>query len=372
MLSPSSSITSLHIQQSSSLHVASPYLAPPTPPPPPPVSPTHRTPFYPPLPWQSFEGTFPPRAPRRRRKTPVPQSSTAPVELPSRQDPVLEVDDAETIYQSSYSSTTEAPPPVEEALAEPQNLVTPSTSHPPSEDMSTQPTTPSSAAPSQQVTPKNNSSGRPNVPIVPIVPATPNISLASRPSKRASVSGASDVVESAAPLNNNHPSGDFETAAPNGQDAIGDAAEPIEATKSPSFKAPPKSWADLVRTMGPAPSPGTPQVSQVGSISTTQVNGYTPVKAGSLAEALSSYSVKESNGNSKYAFLEPRGLVNAGNMCYMNAVRPTREVTLASILNLAQILQVLVFCVPFYNFLEGIGRQATHSFKSDTPVLDAM
>ena len=238
--------------------------------------------------------------------------------------------------------------------------------------MSTQPTTPSSAAPSQQVTPKNNSSGRPNVPIVPIVPAIPNIPLASRPSKRASVSGASDAIDSAAPLSSDHPLGDIVTAARNGGDEIGDPAERDEGAKSPSFKAPPKSWADLVRTMGPPPTPGTPQVAQVGSSSTAQVNGFAPAKAGSLAEALSSYSVKESSGSSKFAFLEPRGLVNAGNMCYMNSVRPAHKFISMVSLILPQILQVLVFCVPFYNFLENIGRQAAHSFKSDTPVLDAM
>ena len=232
--------------------------------------------------------------------------------------------------------------------------------------MSTQPTTPSSAAPSQQVTPKNNSSGRPNVPIVPIVPAIPNISLASRRSKRVSVSGVSDAIDSAAPLSRDHLLGDIETAARNGGDEFDDAA------KSPPLKAPPKSWADLVRTMGPSPNPGTPQATPGGSGSTAQVNGFAPAKAGSLAEALNSYSVKESSGSSKFAFLEPRGLVNAGNMCYMNAVRPAHELISIVLLILVQILQVLVFCVPFYNFLERIGRQAAHSFKSETPVLDAL
>ena len=37
-----------------------------------------------------------------------------------------------------------------------------------------------------------------------------------------------------------------------------------------------------------------------------------------------------------------------------------------------QVLQILVFCVPFYNFLDQVGKQAAHSFKSDTPLVDAM
>ena len=36
-----------------------------------------------------------------------------------------------------------------------------------------------------------------------------------------------------------------------------------------------------------------------------------------------------------------------------------------------QILQVLVFCAPFYNFLEQVRQRTVHSLKSDTPLLDA-
>lgn len=37
-----------------------------------------------------------------------------------------------------------------------------------------------------------------------------------------------------------------------------------------------------------------------------------------------------------------------------------------------QILQVLVFCVPFYDFLDQVAKRAVHSFKSETPLVDAM
>ena len=37
-----------------------------------------------------------------------------------------------------------------------------------------------------------------------------------------------------------------------------------------------------------------------------------------------------------------------------------------------QILQISVFCTPFYNFLDQVGKRAAHSFKSDTPLVDAM
>jgi hypothetical protein len=37
-----------------------------------------------------------------------------------------------------------------------------------------------------------------------------------------------------------------------------------------------------------------------------------------------------------------------------------------------QVLQVLIFCIPFYDFLDRVGQRAAHKFKSDTPLVDAM
>ena len=42
------------------------------------------------------------------------------------------------------------------------------------------------------------------------------------------------------------------------------------------------------------------------------------------------------------------------------------------ITNFAQILQVLVFCTPFYTFLEQVRQRTVHSMKSATPLVDAM
>ncbi|TQS36579.1 hypothetical protein Golomagni_02967 [Golovinomyces magnicellulatus] len=73
----------------------------------------------------------------------------------------------------------------------------------------------------------------------------------------------------------------------------------------------------------------------------------------SLAEVLESFSTK--SNDSKVAFLEPRGLVNTGNMCYMNSI-----------------LQVLIFCTLFFDFLDQVSKRAVCSLKSITPLLDAM
>jgi ubiquitin carboxyl-terminal hydrolase 10 len=31
-----------------------------------------------------------------------------------------------------------------------------------------------------------------------------------------------------------------------------------------------------------------------------------------------------------------------------------------------------VYCMPFYNFLDQVSKRAAHSFKSETPLVDAM
>lgn len=202
-------------------------------------------------------------------------------------------------------------PPVKEPSRDIPALETPLTSQPPSEALSTQPTTPSS-----EITPKMNASSRPNVSLLPIVPAVPNLPLPSRPSKRASISAASDVINGA-PSNADHLANAVEIAAKVNAEQSEDSTKSVETVNSPPIKAAPKSWADLVRTTG---QNTTARTVQAPSDSAIQTNGFAPAKAGSLADALSSYSVKENNDNAKIAFLEPRGLVNTGNMCYMNSV----------------------------------------------------
>ena len=122
-----------------------------------------------------------------------------------------------------------------------------------------------------------------------------------------------------APSNADHLANAVETAAKVNAEESENSTKSVETVKSPPIKAAPKSWADLVRNTG---QNTTAKIARVPSDSTTQTNGFAPGKAGSLADALSSYSVKENNENAKIGFLEPRGLVNTGNMCYMNSVSP--------------------------------------------------
>ena len=98
-------------------------------------------------------------------------------------------------------------------------------------------------------------------------------------------------------------------------------------------------------------------------------------KAKPLADVLTGMGDDVTEYSDKVAFLEPRGLVNTGNMCYMNSVCYiySRSAINRSYTNVTlQVLQVLVSCVPFYRFLDHLGRQAAHSIQSDFPLIDAM
>ena len=93
--------------------------------------------------------------------------------------------------------------------------------------------------------------------------------------------------------------------------AVQAPAEEQEEPKTPPPKPAPKSWADLVRTKAAAGA----TAGQANGASTT--NGIQAPKSASLPDALRQYSVQS---GATLSFLEPRGLVNTGNMCYMNSV----------------------------------------------------
>jgi len=96
------------------------------------------------------------------------------------------------------------------------------------------------------------------------------------------------------------------------------SAAPVDQTSETSSTTPaepvrsaPKSWAEMARRNAPATlSAGL----QNGG---TLPNGVSLPKSASLADALKQYSTES---DAELFFLEPRGLVNTGNMCYMNAV----------------------------------------------------
>jgi ubiquitin carboxyl-terminal hydrolase 10 len=112
------------------------------------------------------------------------------------------------------------------------------------------------------------------------------------------------------------------TNVPDKEDAVQDAdrraAEPLDASPKPSAvpvaKLAPKSWADLVRS-------NTPQGSSAASSNSLAIPAANSTSAASKSHAVADV-IRDFNVNhgGKLAFLEPRGLVNTGNMCYMNSV----------------------------------------------------
>ncbi|TGO50129.1 hypothetical protein BCON_0191g00080 [Botryotinia convoluta] len=308
----------------------------------PPPAPKHYIPFQAPLPWISPNTTAPWPTRRRRKRKQSPELSTNPVELPSL-DKEIDTESKKGVETSELSSE---PKPSTEEASEP-TPETPTTTQGPSEDTeSTVPTTPSSTKASSlpaggEVTPVATKSQRATVPAVPAVPAIRAIPK-SQPKSTPSTNSQNTNGEVAAEAELT------KSEVTNENEANGPTTEEVKATPPPAKAwATPRAWTGLFGSSGAPTAPTTVNGGQNGSSEFGKNNSE------SLAEALRSFKAEAKD--SKISFLEPRGLVNTGNMCYMNSV-----------------LQVLVFCTPFYDFLDQVSKKAAHSFKSQTPLIDAM
>ncbi|KAK1058206.1 hypothetical protein LTR74_013581 [Friedmanniomyces endolithicus] len=307
------------------------------------MAPEHRTPFYPKLPWYSVpDATFPRKDMARRRRRQDLHKTSEDVALPAAPAAAA----AEAIPEKAVE---EAPSEVS-TVAAPSEPETPATSQAPSESDYTQVSTPATPAPaveaSPKVTPTQKHARRdtrtaiavPNIPGLPKPRASPPAA-----EKQTAPPAASPTEQTTQP-----PNGELAAKEGDEKDGVPEQApvDEEDVPKTPPPKAAPKSWADLVRTKT-APGASTGQ-----SNGTATTNGAPLPKTASLADALRQYSVQR---DASLSFLEPRGLVNTGNMCYMNAI-----------------LQVLIFCAPFYGFLDQVRQRTVHSMKSDTPLVDAM
>lgn len=232
------------------------------------------------------EQPFPARAPRRRRAKDRTLLSSVAVELPTKAGQGEKQSAAKRVGTSA------------QVPSEPQ---TPTLSAGPSDANSTQPTTPSPAPQKQPSQPQPQSkTSKPTVPVVPIVPVVPATSGTSRqPAKdeptRAAEQSKTDTAEAV-------------------KDPPAESAKSEEQEKpSPPSREPPKSWADLLKSKAASKAAAAPST-------TAETNGLVPHKAKPLADVLTGLGDDVTEYSDKVAFLEPRGLVNTGNMCYMNSV----------------------------------------------------
>ena len=306
----------------------------------------------------------------------MPQSPSVPVELPQRHlnaeiepnpEPVLEPE------QNSQQEPIEEPMPLVETIPKPQDPVdsslpsqmaspdnqnlsiqavdsisdTPATSQALSENNST---SPSSVQP-----PRSSGSAsavRPVGKLVPVVPVIPRIPGIAKPRREESGSTVDEITRPVVVSDSDAASAASEQT-PIATESLLEkdvSIQPENDLQQLPQKTAPRSWADLVRSRAQTNSQ---QLAVIQDTSSTSINGTSGKH--SLANLLQKFSIEDTSRDHKLVFVKPRGLINTGNMCYMNAV-----------------LQVLLFCVPFYDFLENVSKNATHSFKSETPMMDAM
>jgi ubiquitin carboxyl-terminal hydrolase 10 len=240
--------------------------------------PERRTPWYPDLPWSSDpDYIFPPRAPRRKRKQ-KQMSSTEALQFPLRED-ADHLEDGSAVNDSETSG-----------LADSSSFEHDGSSVKHSEIETNQTTPLPPATPDQSPLPNKQTPSKAVRPVVPAVPVAP------RPSSQ-----GTHVQSSQGNVPN----------AVSASETIEDA--PAEENVAAPEKTAPKSWADLVRSKAAANAAlADPNSSAVPA---TMVLGNST--SSGLADVLRTYTVKSA---AKVAFTEPRGLVNTGNMCYMNSV----------------------------------------------------
>lgn len=204
---------------------------------------------------------------------------------------------------------------------------------------------------------------RTTVPAVPVVPALPK-------------NGATDGsrVEINASETSAPPSGNTEEQA-----EVPEQQKEVASAPRSSYK----NWADILKPAATSKSP-TAKTGANGTAAndSTEVASEQPSTLGvtksgtiSLAEVLKAYRVGGADRNGeKVVFIEPRGLHNSGVDCFMNSVSVSvRNITSKSLIKIcAQILQVLLFCTPFYAFLSQVKTRSALSFRNDTPLLEAM
>ena len=262
--------------------------------------------------------------------------------LPSRENAEVQPEAAEA--DQSHASTAVTSPKLQ-APEEPetQPIATATIAH---ESSSV------AAAPQAQLPPQQAHARKPTRTAVPVIPALP-----AKPAPRQRPTAADAPSTPPLTANPTAPTEDTGAAAPADAQAT-QAAPDNTAVSSPTRPAAPKSWADLVRAKNAgaaaaaAAAAASPLLNGAGS-----TNGTGATRASSVAEALKQYKVDQ---DERTAFLEPRGLVNTGNMCYMNSVRH---------LSLALVISGANKTARFFKYLYFVLRFTTSWIRSASGLL---
>ncbi|KAK7221165.1 hypothetical protein V2G26_009168 [Clonostachys chloroleuca] len=312
--------------------------APKSPPPP-------TVPFRAPLPWLSRPDLpFPIRSSKLKTSRKVLASGSVNVSLPiERHEPSAGQETKEEAKQEA----TPAPEKPQDGASEPKTPVTEKVASTSGSDASQ--FVQRSPASAKGAAINGRPVAQPALPLVSLPKSAPKPPVPQSPRQevkgQGSVQAGDEHVEGAAAA------------------VTDETAEKEVPASAPAPKPAPSSWANLFAK--PAASPVKPSAAATGTDGASVVNGhdneassdgpsttFPKSNASNVADAIRSYKV---NATENIGYIEPRGLINTGNMCYMNSI-----------------LQVLMFCVPFYDFLNQVSRRAAHSFKSDTPLIDAM
>lgn len=258
------------------------------------------------IPWLSVQDqAFPPRAPRQRRRILRSKLGTSPVVYPAPEPVAASPTETEEVREEVEPGEIPSTEPTTSEVS------TPLPSDTPSDAVSTQPSSIASAAgatsaKSQQTPtqPKARLAG----PVLPAVPLLPPSPTAARRSHRDSIASTQTKLSDPAPS----------SAEKEEVTAVVESSDDKQATAegtSPVASAPPapKSWANLFRSNN----------TQAGSFASA-ISQPSAVGSGiGRSEALSDVLNDMNSGIEppiKISFLKPRGLVNTGNMCYMNSV----------------------------------------------------